>query len=95
MTGLQADLNAPPLLVRVEPAILTRGMPASIQFIGRAGETYALQLGDNPVGSPQAGAAAELTFRTGPLATTTTFQLVITPQAGDARRLPVTVRVEA
>ena len=95
MTGLQADLNAPPLLVRVEPAILTRGMPASIQFIGRAGETYALQLGDNPVGSPQAGAAAELTFRTGPLATTTTFQPVITPQAGDARRLPVTVRVEA
>ena len=95
MSGLQADLADPPLLVRVEPAILTRGMPASIQLIGRAGETYALQLGDDPVGSPQAGAGAELTFRTGPLATTTTVQLVITPQAGDARRLPVTVRVEA
>jgi hypothetical protein len=94
MTGLLADLSGPPLLVRVEPPVVKSGSPASIQLIGRPGDTYALQLGGNPVGAPQPGAGAELTFGTDPLTTTTTFQLVITPQAGGVRRVPVPVRVE-
>jgi hypothetical protein len=93
MTGLLADLTQPPLLVRVEPPILNSGTPASIQLIGRPGETYELQLGGKPVGSPQPGVGAELTLKTDPLTTTTTFQLVITPQAGEVRRVPVPVPV--
>ena len=94
-TGLLADLSQPPLLVRVEPPIVNSGSPASIQLIGRPGETYALELGGNRVGAPQLGAGAELKFGTDPLTTTTTFQLVITPQAGGPWRVPVPVRVEA
>jgi hypothetical protein len=95
MTGLLADLTQPPLLVRVEPPIVKSGSPARIQLIGRPGETYALQLGGNPVGAPQPGAGAELTFSTDLLTSATTFQLVITPQTGAVQQLPVPVRVEA
>jgi len=95
MTGLLADLAGPPLLVRVEPPIVKSGSPARIQLIGRPGETYALQLGGNPVGAPQPGAGAELTFSTDLLTSATTFQLVITPQTGAVQQLPVPVRVEA
>jgi hypothetical protein len=95
MTGLLADLAGPPLLVRVEPPIVKSGSPARIELLGRTGETYALQLGGNPVGAPQSGSGGELTFSTDPLTTPTTFQLVVTLQSGAVRRLPVPVRVEA
>ncbi len=94
MTGLLADLTQPPLLVRVEPPTVKSGSPARIQLIGRPGETYELRLGGNPVGSPQPGAGTELTLKTDPLTTTSTFQLVIRTQAGGVRRVPVPVRVE-
>ncbi len=95
MTGLLADLAGPPLLVRVEPPIVKSGSQARIQLLGRTGETYALQLGGNPVGAPQSGSGGELAFSTDPLTTPTTFQLVVTLQSGAVRRLPVPVRVEA
>jgi hypothetical protein len=94
MTGLQSDLNKPPMLVRVEPASVPAGSQAKIMLLGRAGNIYGLELDSVPAGAPQAGDGSELTFPTDPLSRTTAFTLVIRSQAGAERRLPVTVRVE-
>lgn len=94
MTGLQSELSEPPLLVRVEPAAVPAGSQAKIVLLGRAGDTYGLELDRVPVGAPQAGDGSELTLPTDPLGSTTAFTLVIRSQVGAERRLPVTVRVE-
>lgn len=94
MTGLQSDLGEPPLLVRVEPATVPEGSQAKIVLLGRAGDTYGLELDRTPVGVPQVGDGSELAFPTDPLSSTTAFTLVIRSQAGGERRLPVMVRVE-
>jgi hypothetical protein len=94
MTGLQSDLKDPPLLVRIEPAIVPDGSQAKIVLLGRVGESYGLELDRTPVGAPQAGNGGELAFATDPLSRTTAFTLVIRSQGGGERRLPVLVRVE-
>ena len=94
MTGLQSDLSEPPLLVRIEPAIVPDGSQAKIVLLGRVGDSYGLELDRTPVGAPQAGNGSELTFATDPLSRTTAFTLVIRSPAGRERRLPVLVRVE-
>ncbi|MCS5691140.1 hypothetical protein NZK33_03960 [Cyanobium sp. FGCU-6] len=94
MTGLQSDMSEPPLLVRFEPAVVPEGSQARIVLLGRAGDTYGLELDRTPMGASQAGDGSELTFATDPLSSTTAFTLVIRSPAGDERRLPVTVRVE-
>ena len=94
LTGLQSDLSAPPLLVRVEPAIVPDGSQAKIVLLGRVGDSYGLELDRTPVVAPQAGNGSELTFATDPLSRTTAFTLVIRSPAGRERRLPVLVRVE-
>jgi hypothetical protein len=94
MTGLQSDLSDPPLLVRIEPAIVPEGSQAKILLLGRVGDTYGLELDRTPVGAPQAGDGSELTFPTDPISRTTAFTLVIRSPAGGERRLPVLVRVE-
>ena len=94
MTGLQSDLSDPPLLVRIEPAIVPEGSQAKFVLLGRVGDSYGLELDRTPVGAPQAGNGSELTFATDPLSRTTAFTLVIRSPAGRERRLPVLVRVE-
>jgi hypothetical protein len=94
MTGLQSDLSEPPLLVRIEPAIVPDGSQAKIVLLGRVGDSYGLELDRTPVGAPQAGNGGELAFATDPLSRTTAFTLVIRSQGGGERRLPLLVRVE-
>jgi hypothetical protein len=94
MTGLQSDLSEPPLLVRIEPAIVPDGSQAKIVLLGRVGDSYGLELDRTPVGAPQAGNGGELAFATDPLSRTTAFTLVIRSQGGGERRRPVLVRVE-
>jgi sulfur carrier protein ThiS len=94
MSGLLADLDAPPLLVRVEPAIVPKGEAAKIVLTSRPQESYALESRGSVIGAPQEGDGGDLTLPTDPLEATTPLELVITPPEGERWRVPVIVPVE-
>jgi hypothetical protein len=94
LSGLTADLDASPLLVRVEPSIVPKGQAAKVVLTSRPQETYALEWRGDAMGAPLEGDGGDLALPTDPLEATTTLELVITPADGDPWRVPVPVPVK-
>jgi hypothetical protein len=94
LSGLTADLDVPPLLVRVEPSIVPKGQAAKVVLTSRPQETYALEWRRDAMGAPLEGDGGDLALPTDPLEATTTLELVITPADGDPWRVPVPVPVK-
>jgi hypothetical protein len=94
LSGLEADLETLPLLVRVEPPLVPKGKEAKILFNSRSGDTYALEVDGVDAGPALRGDDSELAFVTDALEATTTVVLRLTTPSGGSLRVPVTLRVE-
>ncbi|MFM7547571.1 MAG: hypothetical protein ACKO8I_01605, partial [Cyanobacteriota bacterium] len=94
LSGLEADLETLPVLVRVEPPLVPKGKEAKILFTSRSGDSYALEVDGADAGPALQGDDSELAFVTEALEATTTVVLRLTVASGKSLRVPVTLRVE-